>query len=105
MVKENFAQPSKSLKNITNIIAETSRKETKISNKFMTYFSTSFKMKKSLMLTDPVLSETHSQSTGFVEDDIDAETKNENIKFTELVFYTRLFTTFFMPGKGKLVCV
>ena len=85
------------------MIVETSWKKAEVSDKLMTLFSTSFKMKKLLMLTDPIFNETHLQSPDFIDDDIDTETKNENIKFIELFFYTRLFTTFFMPAKGKLV--
>ena len=39
----------------------------------MTFFSTLFNIKKSLMLADPVFNETHLQSPDFVEDDIDTD--------------------------------
>ena len=51
----------------------------------MTFFSTLFNMKKSLMLADPVFNETHLQSPDFVENDIHSERKNENIKFTKII--------------------
>ena len=41
----------------------------------MTFFSTLFNIKKSLMLADPVFNETHLQVPDFVEDDIDTERK------------------------------
>ena len=37
------------------------------------------------MLDDPVFNETHLQSPDFVENDIDTEIKNENIKFTKFI--------------------
>ena len=40
----------------------------------------------SLMLADPVFDETHLQSPDFVEDDTDAERKNENINFSKLLY-------------------
>ena len=51
----------------------------------MTFFSTLFNIKKSQMLDDPVFNETHLQSPDFVENDIDTEIKNENIKFTKFI--------------------
>ena len=39
----------------------------------MTFFSTLFNIKKSLMLANPVFNETHLQSPDFAEDDIDTE--------------------------------
>ena len=58
---------------------ETSWKKKKNSDKFMTFFSTLFNIKKSLMLADPVFNETHLQSPDFVEDDIDTKRKKIRI--------------------------
>ena len=52
---------------------EKSWKKTKMSDKFMTFFSSLFNIKKYLMLADPVFNETHLQSPDFVEDDIDTD--------------------------------
>ena len=65
---------------------ETPSKKTKIYDKFMIFFSTLFSIKMSLMLADPVFDETHLQSPDFVEDDTDAERKNENINFSKLLY-------------------
>ena len=45
----------------------------------MTFFSTLFNIKMSLMLADPVFNETHLQSPDFVEDDIDTKRKKIRI--------------------------
>ena len=63
---------------------ERSWKKTKISDKLMTFFSTLFIIKMSLILSVPVFNETHLQSPDFVEDDKDTERKNGNIKFSKL---------------------
>ena len=39
----------------------------------MTFFSTLFNIKKSLMLANPVFNENHLQSPNFVEDNINTE--------------------------------
>ena len=83
------------------MIVETSWKKAKLSDKLMTFFSTSFKMKKLLMLTDPIFNETHLQSPDFIDDDIDTETKNENIKFIELFFLYQIVYYILHAGKRK----
>ena len=80
---------------------ETSWKKKKISDKFMTFSSTLFNIKKSLMLADPVFNETHLQSPGFVEDDIDTKRKNENIKFTKLISIYQIIFYILHPSKKK----
>ena len=46
-------------------------------------FSNLINIQKSLILADSVFNETHLQLPDFVEDDIDTDRKNENIKFTK----------------------
>ena len=62
----------------------------------MTFFSTLFNIKKSLMLANPVFNETHLQSPDFAEDDIDTEKWEYKVtKFISLyqiifyIFHTR----------------
>ena len=54
----------------------------------MTFFSTLFIIKMSLILSVPVFHESHLQSTDFAEDDKDTEIKNGNIKFSKLNLFT-----------------
>ena len=78
---------------------ETSWKKTKISDKFIAFFSPLLNIKKSLMLADPVSNETHLLLPDFVKDDIDTERKNENIKFTKLMSLYQIILYILEAGK------
>ena len=80
---------------------ETSWKKTNISVTFTTFFSALFNIKRSLMLAGPVFNETFLQSPDFVEDDIDTERKNENIKFTKLISLYQIMFYIFHGRKKK----
>ena len=80
---------------------ETSWKKTKISDKFIAFFSPLLNIKKSLMLADPVSNETHLLLPDFVKDDIDTERKNENIKFTKLMSLYQIILHILEAGKKK----
>ena len=67
----------------------------------MTFFSTLFNLKKSLMLADPVFNETHLQSPDFLEDDIDTERKNENINFIKVISLYQIIFYILHTGKKK----
>ena len=51
------------------------------------------------MFAKPGFNENHLQSPGFVEDDIDTERKNENIKFTKLISLFQIIYYILHAGK------
>ena len=72
-----------------------------MSDNFLTFFFTFFNIKESLMFAHPVFNETYLQSPNFVEDDIDTERKNENIKFTKLMSLYLIIYYILHAGKKK----
>ena len=67
----------------------------------MTFFSTLFNIKMSLMLAVPVFNETHFQSPDFVEDGTDTERKNGNIKCSKLISLYQLIFYILHAGINK----
>ena len=55
------------------------------------------------MLADSVFNETHLQSPDFVEDDIDTERKNENIKSTKFISLYQIIFYILYAVKKKML--
>ena len=64
-------------------------------------FSNLFNIQKSLILADSVFNKIYLQLPDFVEDDIDNDRKNENIKFTKQTSLYQIIYYILHAGKKK----